>query len=125
MEAVRRDAVVIVDDDPGVLASFEFLLQASGYVVIAYASPTDLLRDGTARAACLVVDQHMPEMTGLELIARLREEHTTTPAALVSSDLTSAVRARARAMGVPMLAKPIDEGDLLGFVGAYLKPDPH
>jgi two-component system response regulator FixJ len=119
MEAVRPGAVVIVDDDPAVLASLEFLLQASGYEVVAYASPAEFLRDGADRAACLVVDHQMPEMTGLELIARLREDAQITPALLISSAVTAAVRARASELGVLVLLKPLEEDDLLRFVAAH------
>ena len=119
MEAVRPGAVVVVDDDPAVLASLEFLLQASGYEVVPYVSPVAFLRDGADRAACLVVDHQMPEMTGLDLIARLRTEVRMTPALLISSAVTSALRARASEMGVLVLPKPLAEADLLRFVAKH------
>lgn len=114
------EAVVIIDDDPAVLASLKFLLQASGYEVVAYASPLDFLGDdGEDEVACLVVDQQMPEMTGLEFITRLREDARTTPVLLVSSAVTPMVCARAAELGVPVLAKPLEEGDLLRFVASH------
>jgi two-component system, LuxR family, response regulator FixJ len=125
MHTVERDAVVILDDDPAVLASLEFLLQASGYEVVAYASPVAFLRDGVGRAACLIVDQQMPHMTGLDVISRLRAEERAMPALLVSSSLTPVVRARAENLGVGTLAKPLEEDDLLRFVAAHARPAAH
>ena len=122
MQTQERDPVVILDDDPAVLASLEFLLQASGYDVVAYASPAALLDGGVERAACLVVDQHMPNMTGLDFITRLRAAKPTMPALLVSGRLTPAVRARAANLGVATLAKPLKEDDLLRFVAAHARP---
>ena len=122
MQTGERDAVVILDDDPAVLASLEFLLQASGYEVVAYGSPAAFLHSGVQRAACLVVDQHMPHMTGLDFIARLRAAEQTMPALLVSGTLTPAVRARAANLGVATLTKPLKEDDLLRFVAAHARP---
>lgn len=118
MDLVRRDAVAIVDDDPAVLASLAFLLRASGYTVEAFGSAEAFLAGGQARAACLVVDQHMPGMTGLDLIAHLRAK---MPVLLVSSALTPALRDRAAQLGAAALAKPLDEHDLLRFVAEHVK----
>ena len=120
IDPARRGPVAIVDDDAAVLASLEFLLQASGYDVLAYASPADFLSGGAVGSvACLIVDHNMPGMTGLDLIALLRTQGHTTPGLLVTSALTPPVRAQAARLGVDALAKPVDEADLLAFVAAY------
>jgi FixJ family two-component response regulator len=75
----HRGAVAIVDDDPEVLASFQFLLEVAGHAVDAYASATAFLEDRAARPSCLILDQHMPTMTGLELAARLRADRADIP----------------------------------------------
>jgi hypothetical protein len=61
--------VALVDDDVGVLDSLKFLLEAAGYTVDAYGSAMAFLADGARVPACLIVDQHMPSMSGLKLIA--------------------------------------------------------
>ena len=56
--------VAVIDDDVAVLDSLKFLLEVVGYAVVAYNSAAAFLDDRVTRPACLIVDQHMPLMTG-------------------------------------------------------------
>jgi two-component system, LuxR family, response regulator FixJ len=113
----RRPIVVVVDDDPAVRGSLEFLLELEGFVVRAYASGAELLNAGDlAECSCLVVDQRMPGMSGMELIARLREREVLTPAVLIVSHLNSALRARAAKERVPIVEKPLLGNGLLDLI---------
>jgi two-component system, LuxR family, response regulator FixJ len=62
-----RRAVAVVDDDPAVLDSFKFVFEVVGHEVDIYASALAFLEDGAPRSVCMILDQHMPQMTGLEL----------------------------------------------------------
>ena len=62
---------------------------------------TEPLRDG-----CLVVDQNMPGMSGLDLIAQLRARDIAVPAILMTSYPTTAVRERAARARVAIVEKP-------------------
>jgi FixJ family two-component response regulator len=66
--------VVIIDDDDAVLDSFRFMLQAAGVPVTTYPSAAHYLDSGVTPPRCLILDQHMPRMTGLELAERLRAD---------------------------------------------------
>jgi FixJ family two-component response regulator len=113
--------VAVVDDDLAVLDSLKFLLVTAGYTVAAYNSATAFLDDRLTRPACLIVDQHMPGMTGLELVARLREEEdAAVPALLITGAPSAAIEARARRLGIEMLEKPPAEHDVLTFIDAHL-----
>ncbi len=58
----------LVDDDPDVLDGLQFLLESEGWRVAAYTSASAFLTaDAPSVPGCLVLDFHMPEMTGLEL----------------------------------------------------------
>ena len=71
------------------------------------------------RPACLILDQHMPQMTGLELAAKLRGQGMATPILLMSGALSPAVIARATLIGIEkVLGKPAAGEDLLSFVDA-------
>jgi two-component system response regulator FixJ len=111
--------VAVVDDDIDVLDSLKFLLETAGYAVSAYPSATAFLDDRT-RPACLIVDQHMPGMTGLELIARLRRDAAEVPALLITAAPGPPIAARASELGVTVLEKPPAEQDLLAFIDAYV-----
>ena len=124
MERARHNVVAIIDDDPAVLDSLQFLLIAAGYEVLAFGSAKAFLRADPPHVAYLVVDQQMPDMTGLELIERRQDGVQATPALLVSSALTRTVSERAAALGASTLAKPLDEDDLLRFVAKHAAPAP-
>lgn len=100
--------VAIVDDDPAVCGSLKFSLELEGFAVRTYANAAELLSTGDfAACQCLVIDQRMPGMTGMELIAKLREQKVQTPAILLISHPNPAVSARAAKAGVPVVEKPL------------------
>jgi len=117
--------VAIVDDDHAVLDSLKFLLEVIGYQVATYASAEAFLdrgkADGAGAPACLIVDQHMPGMTGLDLAERLRDHGAAIPILLITGSPSPAIVSRAAQLGVVnVLEKPPDERDLLSFLNAYL-----
>jgi two-component system response regulator FixJ len=115
-----RGAVAVVDDDPAVLDSFKFIFEVVGHEVDIYASALAFLEDGGARSVCMILDQHMPQMTGLELAARLRREGSKIPILLITGAPSTTIVARANALGIEkVLEKPPTDGDLFAFVDAY------
>ena len=81
----RLPVVVIVDDDPAVCGSLKFSLELEGFVVRAYGNADEFLGADESACDCLVVDQRMPGMSGVELIAKLRTLEVRTPAILLIS----------------------------------------
>ena len=119
MAVNHSGTVAVTDDDPAVLDSLKFLLEIAGYRVMVYASAAAFLGNGATRPACLILDHHMPQMTGLELVARLRSEEVRTPVLLVTGSPSPAILARAAELGIEkVLEKPLKEDDLLSFVNA-------
>jgi len=76
---------MIVDDDHAVRDSPEFRLELAGYSVATYGSAVSFLARCPARPACMIFDQHVPEMTGRELAARLRADDLRIPVLLMTS----------------------------------------
>lgn len=104
----RPPVVVIVDDDPAVCSSLKFSLELEGFAVRAYANAAELFRAGDLGVCdCFVIDQRMPVMSGMELIAKLRDQNVVTPAILLISDPNPALSARAIAAGIPIVEKPL------------------
>lgn len=105
--------VIVVDDDAAVADSLGLLLEAEGYEVRAFTSAAEFLAGWRARPrTCLLLDQRMPGMDGLELLARLMPD--APPTILVTGDHDQALAQRARAAGVvSVLTKPIDFDQLL------------
>lgn len=106
LPAARLPIVVVVDDDPAVCSSLKFSLELEGFSVRAYGSGDEFLKAGATGADCLVIDQRMPMMSGMELIAKLRGQNISTPGVLMVSQPNTAVAARAAKAGVPIVEKP-------------------
>jgi len=100
--------VIVLDDDLAVRNSLKFSLEVEGFTVRSYATGAELLNaaDQPDRG-CLVVDQHMPGMSGLDLIDLLRRRHFSAPAILITSDPSVPVRERASKASVPIVEKPL------------------
>jgi two-component system response regulator FixJ len=113
---LRQGVVAVVDDDEAVLHSMKFLLETAGIPVAAYNSAAAFLSDGVDLAVCLIVDYHMPEMTGLELVVHLRRVSVPIPALLVTAFPLIEVIDRANRLGIKVLSKPVDPDDFLGFI---------
>jgi FixJ family two-component response regulator len=63
----------------------------------------------------------MPDMTGLDLAARLRAEGNPMPIMLVTGAPSRAVYERAAQLGIDdLLGKPYDETDLLTFIATAM-----
>ena len=105
---IQAPVIGVVDDDLAVRNSLKFALELEGFTVRAYRSGAELLAaDNFRDCSCLVIDQRMPGMNGMELIARLRERHVTTPAILIISSPNAALSARAATAQVPIIEKPL------------------
>jgi two-component system response regulator FixJ len=117
--------VYLVDDDEAVRESTLILLETEDIVARGYATPGDFLADFDAvHAGCLIFDVHMPEMSGLELLAMLRARGVTTPAIVLTGRGDAALGETARRFGASMLSKPADDNDLLGQIRAAIGSRP-
>jgi len=100
--------IVIVDDDAAVRKSLKFSLEIEGFSVRAFSDGRELLdQKEFPSCGCLIVDQNMPDMQGIDLIAVLRQRHISAPAILITSHPSAALKARAANDGVPIVEKPL------------------
>jgi two-component system, LuxR family, response regulator FixJ len=118
MQSGSRRLVAVVDDDDAVRDSLRFLLEIAGHSVATYGSAALFLRDAPVDdLLCLVVDQHMPDQTGLQLVSRLRSQGVTLPVALITGSPSPDMIRLARDLDVAeVLEKPLDDEVLLEFI---------
>ena len=111
-----------VDDDEAVTDSLHALLETFGFKVQSYGSGTEFLADEQHRAAgCLLIDQHMPGASGLDVVASLQKEGVQIPAILISGRLDASTRERAPRLGVrELLDKPVPVGRLIQAIRTML-----
>lgn len=114
------ERICIVDDDEAVRDSLGVFLEACGYTVVGFASALAFLTAGdTATYLCLLVDMHMPGMTGLELVEMLRSRGIETPAILITAAADPVLRAQTEKISsFTFLDKPVDGDKLLDAIAA-------
>jgi len=122
-DAINQKVILVVDDDAALRASLEFILGVEGYAVRVYACGRELLDDAELpNVGCLVVDQRLPDIDGLQLIEAMRDRDVQLPAILITTHPTRALRRRAEAANVPIVEKPLITGTLFQRIGAAFKP---
>jgi len=105
---LTRPLIVVVDDDPAVRGSLTFSLELDGFDVEAFESGEALLMHQLPdRPTCLVLDQKLPGITGLEALDELRAQRNDSPAILITSHPPRAVIEAAEKAGVPIVEKPL------------------
>ena len=117
-----QKSIIVVDDDAAVRDSLSVLLGLAGWRVDTCASGVDLLvMMQTQTADCLIIDVHMPDMTGLELVAELNASHVTIPVVLISGNMGDTIETNARQLGVTqLLRKPFTGTSLIETVTRIL-----
>ena len=111
--------ITVVDDDPSVRKALGRLIKTAGYDAEAYASAEDFLDSSAPEGSdCLILDVHLPGMSGLELQAELSRSHHRCPIVFISAFSDENARDEAVRNGaIEFLPKPLDSEVLLNIIG--------
>ena len=114
----RSAKVFVVDDDVTVCVALSRLIRTAGFHVETFGTATECLSaDRLKDADCLVLDVHLPDLSGLELQARLTALGLELPIVFITGrcDIPMSVRAM-KAGALEFLTKPFDNRQLLDAI---------
>jgi CheY-like chemotaxis protein len=114
--AGRGEHVLVVDDEADIRGTITALLRYNGYEVYNVANGHDALQEVEHKVPDLVLlDQMLPDMTGIDVARRLRSEHPVLPIVFVSGHLEPEML-RDAVPGVRLLRKPFQSEELYAEV---------
>ena len=117
--------VRVVDDDPDVRRSWQFVIEGEGWNVLTYASALEFLeKDSPFTPGCLVLDVRMPGMSGIELQHEMKLRGDTLPIIFISAhgDIDMAVKTMKDGAD-DFLSKPVTPERLLDAIEKAVKRD--
>ena len=121
--AVAQPVVHIIDDDEGLRESLAFLLRSAAFEVKSFESAKAFL-DVLPHAApgCVITDVRMPDMSGIELLRRLKELKIGVPVIVITGHGDIALAVEAMKIGAAdFFEKPFDDDLLVASVRAALR----
>jgi FixJ family two-component response regulator len=118
--------IAVVDDESPVRTMLVRLLRLADYRVTAFASGEEFLDSLTARLpACVILDVHMPGLSGFDVHARMRAAHIEVPIVFITASDDSALdRSALEAGAICLLRKPFSSDQLIEVVAIALGSNP-
>lgn len=109
--------VAIVEDDVLVRRAMSRLLSSLGFTVAPFASAEELLSSVSRDSVdCLIIDVHLPRLSGIQLFDALKRRAWTTPVIFMTADSEAARGADMVRTGAPCLVKPCGDKELLAAI---------
>ena len=107
--------VVLIDDDPAIRQSLQWLLEGAGIALHSYATAKAFLADGDIeQAGCIILDLCMPQMSGAQLQAELNQREYCPPIIFLTGEADVSTTVRLFKNGAyDLLEKPVDPTILL------------
>jgi FixJ family two-component response regulator len=100
--------ILLVDGDPAVCASIEFMLDIAGFVVTVSHSAEAVLAGALAVGQdCIVLDYRLPGIDGLTLLRRLRRDGINCSAVVITTNPPRRLRRELDEAGVLLIEKPL------------------
>lgn len=117
------ELVHVIDDDPAVRDSLSFLLETASLETRAYESAIAFLEAlPEVTSGCVVTDVRMPEMTGIELVRRLKAQGFTLPIIMITGHADVPLAVEAMKAGVAdFIEKPFNDDILLAAIATALR----
>lgn len=110
--------IVVIEDDPAALTALSRVISASGLQPAPYRNAEAYLAEPPAQPQrCLIVDLHLPGMSGLDLKRRLAAMGSTVPTIVMTAFEEPRVREQALRLGcIGYFDKSCEVGELLATI---------
>ena len=124
MKANDATLLAVVDDDADVRMALMRLVSSAGFAVETFATGAEFMRSvDDHEPDCVVLDLHMPGMSGFDVQGALAVAHAAVPVVVVTGHDTPESRTRALRLGArAYLCKPVDDEALLAAIFAAIDP---
>jgi two-component system nitrogen regulation response regulator GlnG len=120
----HQPTVLVVEDDETTRNAMTRVLVREGYLALTAESGHDALgqlRKPLAPIDVVILDVHLPDVSGIDLYARIRELHPDLPVVICTGEAEPEEAARLLEMGVHRyFRKPVAVDELLATVEAAL-----
>ena len=116
-------SVAIVDDEEGIRKALRRLLRASGLDAESYANGQEFLNAAAEKQPdCVVLDLHMPGMSGLQVLRRLKATGALLPVVVITAHDEPETRKQCMSAGADAyLRKPLEDRLLLNAISAAMR----
>ena len=122
VEALQR--VYIIDDEPNLRSSLLNFFDSLQIEAIGFGSAEEFLEAEPGSAGCILLDNQMPGMTGLELQAELRSRSNPMPIIFITGNASVAVSVSAMKAGAfDFLLKPFNSEAVLDAINRAMEFD--
>ena len=117
-----RPKVILVDDDEALLRALGCSLELEGFAVDSHLDAVSIKPESLpAQDACLVIDYHMPDTDGVQVLQALRASQVALPAIIITTHAGPHLRATARRLGATIVQKPLIGPALSSEIRTLLK----
>jgi FixJ family two-component response regulator len=115
--------IALVEDETPVRTALARLLRLADYEVLAYASGEAFLAGlADSMPRCVILDVHLPGLSGFEVQRRLRSGRVQVPVVFITaSDDPALEREASEAGGLRMLRKPFSNDEFLAAIASALQ----
>lgn len=109
--------IFVVDDDEAVRDAIKGLLVMHGLNVEDFGSTAEFVRGYEKRAhGCLILDQHLPQCSGLDFLASVEGRELGIPVILITGQGDENIKRRAAQAGAAYLEKPLRRKNLIDML---------
>jgi two-component system response regulator FixJ len=118
----QSNKVYVIDDDPAMRDSLDFLLGSAGFNVRVFDSAQAFLNElANLDAGCVVTDVRMPGIDGMELLRQLNSGSRKLPVIVMTGHGDVPLAVEAMKLGaLDFLEKPFEDDRLIGMIETAL-----